>query len=966
MTQYLRKTCIPIMIICTVFFLFAVSESWAEDEIYWAGTSHYEQQFHKDSGDHNDLAYMDGVRFDGYNVWFFTLLSTHSDDYTSKLYWQASGYLGTRYGSLDIANTADLNFRFKTIVFNNVLYVFYSPVNSVDGYSLNKIYYRTGTVDHGPTGNEWSLTFSEERSIDAAGVSGAWIAFPAIMNGKLYIFYTSGVQWWYLSSEDGLEFDNISLGNTFTDTPNGPSGTTFPIPDETDGWREVLMVAFCPGGSVVKYFFFDGVSVTDLKSIEAPGLSPSSVRLWTGTVEGYANNKYAIQAYIGSPQDGTNETWSSIFHRQYIPSGPNGDQGDWSSQWGLLDDSSDDAIYCRTAYDSDPGWTLISQFLDIYGSGDLYGTLLIYFSRGTEYVKKIGGDYDLITVRNAGIDSDNLEWVEELTPQYPPDESAWSILGIIEGTPPFPINGGLPTDITAMTSSVELSTRTVDSISYTFTTNWTAGLGFAYSRQGKFAGASVFEAKLSAGVKQAQESSTTKSYTETNSLTSYHYPDYEDPARMGNLGWAIVLKPELKNNQYVLKSWDWIDMAYDGTIEELRMTVISYGDKTSIEEMQYFLDYPSHPFGGCPEGWISGPSCDTTPAILAGMEPRSLSTDIAYWENAVICHADSTCDDPSYSVAYALNAIHGTQSDKSSDTYVTEATEANTSSFNAGFSIKAQALGFSEEGSVNFSQEIKTSTSMTQSLGFWYNIPYCDNTPDNTNPCISMMDINPYILVPKDDVTGYNAPWISDDIFQYRKAKPWALSYNVVPSNTPTAANLAAKKILVRKAQGKLSLDQTDPNRDKLSANIRLAGITPDFSLNSDDWIHLMFGNHMINSNRNEVLSRQFDGKNLVIEMKGADPDSYIRVKLSVNSRKSIFDVDLYAEQINLTSLYAYPFLNRDKTDGSKTDTIPFSLYLGGKYYANAELDVHCAVNDQYDRCNMHAKKQKRNYRSAN
>ena len=72
--------------------------------------------------------------------------------------------------------------------------------------------------------------------------------------------------------------------------------------------------------------------------------------------------------------------------------------------------------------------------------------------------------------------------------------------------------------------------------------------------------------------------------------------------------------------------------------------------------------------------------------------------------------------------------------------------------------------------------DFKTTTSMTKSMGFGYAVPGC-GPPNSTTPCISDMTVYPYLLVPNDDATGYNAPWISDDIYNFQKAKPWCITY---------------------------------------------------------------------------------------------------------------------------------------------------------------------------------------------
>lgn len=123
--------------------------------------------------------------------------------------------------------------------------------------------------------------------------------------------------------------------------------------------------------------------------------------------------------------------------------------------------------------------------------------------------------------------------------------------------------------------------------------------------------------------------------------------------------------------------------------------------------------------------------------------------------------------------------------------------------------------------------------------------------------------------------------------------------------------------------------------------------------------MHLRFGNHIVSNDRFQVISRDLHGKHLVLELQGANPDASIRIKLSYNSSKSLLDIDLDADRLDLTSLNSYLFLGADESFGSEADTVPFGFYLGGKYFAKANLNVHCAVNKQNITCNFHGKMKK-------
>jgi hypothetical protein len=118
----------------------------------------------------------------------------------------------------------------------------------------------------------------------------------------------------------------------------------------------------------------------------------------------------------------------------------------------------------------------------------------------------------------------------------------------------------------------------------------------------------------------------------------------------------------------------------------------------------------------------------------------------------------------------------------------------------------------------------------------------------------------------------------------------------------------------------------------------------------------MRLGNYIINSETNYVLTRGFQGKDLLLRLKESeDSDSFITVRLSYNKAQSKLDIDLDADRIDLTGLYAYPVFDTGSFRG-EAETVPFRLFLGGKYYAEGELDVRCAVNKQKAICQLHSK----------
>jgi hypothetical protein len=342
----------------------------------------------------------------------------------------------------------------------------------------------------------------------------------------------------------------------------------------------------------------------------------------------------------------------------------------------------------------------------------------------------------------------------------------------------------------------------------------------------------------------------------------------------------------------------------------------------------------------------------TYSSAFVGMAARPLGTDVVAWNGAM------KKIDPSYTVKYEFLTFGGAPTANSTTKIIDTKTETETWSPSAGFTAKASALGFGVEGNVNFKMDISTETIMTQSLGFTYRVPLCDST---TTCCVDHMDVTPYMLIPNEDDTGYDAPWISDDISYYEKPKPWCISYRVVPTDCKDCTDGGCTppvELSLIDAKVSLHHHRTVPNSDRISAKLILEGLASDFSLEeieSEELIHLRVGNFAVNSNSQYVLSRYIQGKSLVLELyESEDSDDYYIIKLSYDRKKSRLDIDLEADEIDLFHLlHAYGLDNLDQPSMDTGETIPFRFFLGNKYYAEGDLFTQCRFNKQNDVCKL-------------
>ena len=881
----------------------------------------------------NDLEWMDAVYFAGKEIVISSVFSSDDSNYDKYLNFHepASGY----HKKFDIDNCQDLGFEFKTAVMNNVLYVFYVTRNSGArnyGYSTGTIYYRAVTVDYGSDGTDWKLVMSELKQIvlDRGQIR---LYAAAMMNGKMVIVFTSGGQnWYYVTSPDGLNFSPCMFLMTNSSSISGAGGAVFQVPDQVGG--EKMMLAYCTR-QTLKYFFFDGASAYGLSTVDTTGLAPYSVRLIAGSAADYTSTKYSVQVWITSPRNLTDQTWSDIYHREYIPKGVVGNEGSWSSPWNRLSSSGDDRVHCLNAYDSEPNWAVIPYFT----AEDLNTrmTLRLWYSKGTSGTSK-----NHINYRRSVYTSDLLVYDPNKSSEVEPasqDLSTSTVLGVIEGTPPFPRNSDplnwLRTD---NISTVEFEATEGNSTK----TKWTVGGTITASMGGTFGDVGV-KSELTSGLHYTK--TTSSSSTATLSLTGVSF--MRKPP--GDMGWLLLLRPHIINSAYLLYSWKGTEsgpLRYDGYAGEadndvLRLSILTYGERTSLDLWPYKLQAPT-------SGFDYGPQ-------LEGMKPRPLSTKLR-----CVGDGNTTCEnwqntlksDPSYHVGYTLLNLPGHISTESHLNIVEAITNASTLSTNASFTTSAEALGFGVSTTVDFNMDITTTTSMELGLGFWYVLPDCDGT---AACCLDRVDVTPYILVPNDDASGYDAPWISDDIRNFSKPKPWCLSYRATPAKCASGAALT--HLNVEEVSASLHHYRTVPNRDTVSAKLILTGLGPDFSMKglAEHLMHMRLGNYITNTSSNYVLSKYLKGNYLVVEMKETEgSDSSITLQFLYEKKKSLLNVYLDAERIDLTGLFhAYGLDDVARSSKGEGNTVPFDVFLGSDYHADGNVDARCKVNKKRAVCNV-------------
>jgi hypothetical protein len=968
MSRNLSRTFTAFMLFAAVLVLLAAPE--ARSETYSSLDDKYPTGFCNDIFDtlHNDMSWMDSVYFGGREIVFFTVFSTCGTSYDSKLYFFTHD--PETHGSVDISNNTGLDFKIKLVEYNDVLYIFYTTGSNSSGYNTGTIYYRTATVNRGATGTDWVLEFSGLKSFPA-GVSSANIRMAHVLEDTLYVIFSAGSTWYAISSPDGLTFDpEMTLFSA--SGVKGAGGAVFQVPDPDEGSLDRLMIAYATG-SAVKYYFFDGTTLygdphagNGAYVLSSSGVYPYSVRLIAGSGNaGYSNSLYSIQVFIASPKDsGSNQTWNNIYHREYIPAGVNGNEGSWSSTWTHLGNSGDDDIKSVNTYDPDRGWAVIPLFTSSSPdpSANIQMYLRIWYTRGTNYSWP---STDHVEFRCSYYKSDILvHQPRTVTGTAHQDMSTYTVLGVIEGTPPYPKNKGVPTAEGSNTSVVEFG----QSDDVTVETSWTVGgsvmayFGMSWEKKGGW------KTKLTAGVKYTKNTKTSSTTSKTKALKNF----IDEPP--GDLGWVAVLIPEMYNDPYILKAYDGHSLYYsdDTSGNEVTVSLITYGPNSRVDLLAYYLQEPYRGIGQ-PE--------ESPHTLLDGMAARPLSTNIKGDPGAPADSADrkgwvgvteeyANTANPPWTVTNLATkdpqgvfqnlSLWSTSGETTNQTITYSTAEGHTWSPSASFTASADKLGlftFGGEITANWSMDIKTTSTMTAKLGFWYNIPECCDPVhyDCTGlSCISTMQVDPKLLVPEADASGYNAPWISNDIRNFTKPKPWCLTYMTYPIKTGNALNL--QRVSLRKADAFLYYNRLIPNRDRVSASLTLSGVGPGVIQHLGRLLHLSLGAYVVNSDITPVIYKCYQGNTFVVGlMEAANPDSSIRVTLSYDRKESLLNVELDARQVNLPD--PGNLLEDGYGVGSYEAAFPVGLFMGSRYYAQDTLGGRITVNKRKIICELHAER---------
>lgn len=338
------------------------------------------------------------------------------------------------------------------------------------------------------------------------------------------------------------------------------------------------------------------------------------------------------------------------------------------------------------------------------------------------------------------------EKIETLSTQGSNFNPAWTLLGVVEGVPPFSRNKEL--EYFAPTSKVIFSKEKTESSSVS--SNYSQSLSTSVGLDPKLKGIGGFSS-LSSVIAKAH------GVIETFKKDIEHTFDNTKGNHFGSFGFFIFEKPTFCVNQYTRFTVDGVNLG------DFVFTYVSNVDLTFEE---YELENPP----------------------LQGMKiVKETCVDSAvneeFWRS---CPHESDGDDLYGIVNLLKESIRGGET---SIRIFEQASEAKKDSFSSQVELHLASIIGGAASSLSFAQE----SEHTASFGTGFSISASIVEPKEYPPpprTILSMEMRPHLLKPKDGIP--KASWIPD---MYKNNKPWILTWQILkieratgPSPKPSAS----------------------------------------------------------------------------------------------------------------------------------------------------------------------------------
>lgn len=310
-------------------------------------------------------------------------------------------------------------------------------------------------------------------------------------------------------------------------------------------------------------------------------------------------------------------------------------------------------------------------------------------------------------------------------------EQSWTLLGIIQGPPPWVSNG--PGVTTPTTAQIDFSTTSGATSTITY--------GVSVSAGGSGSG-DIFSFSGSASYALTQSEAKTTSFTKKQTISLADSTD--------NIGLVIVRQPTISNTEYQVYSPD------GSTYLHFSLYVIRVTDVVTT----------MLPFD------ITDPSAHT---YSTGLTPLPASSDLASWQNLNLPSLPQPALLPP-----ALTATQAASSTSSfSSTTSQDISTKNKVSVSATFGV----FGFSSTVGFSWSNTVETSTSFTNGYSSSISAIAVNNPVQSTD--VTYVEIQPYIL----QTTGATSSALSGLVPNlYAGSTPWILTWRVLSYSTQGTA----------------------------------------------------------------------------------------------------------------------------------------------------------------------------------
>jgi hypothetical protein len=342
-------------------------------------------------------------------------------------------------------------------------------------------------------------------------------------------------------------------------------------------------------------------------------------------------------------------------------------------------------------------------------------------------------------------------------------QSLWTLVGVVLGPPPFPLNGvtNACTSAPDALAWVDYGKDTSTTVTTTSTSSSTISVAVNSSIR---AGIGQFSLDLSYA--HAWTSSHGTSQTVSVSQDFQFGPCSEQPGNQGTSGWAIFNAPTMVTQWYKLYAYDYSQSTGQGTYLDQDIYATALG--ATVQQTAYFD--------------LADPSQGEYPGLFAGMTVYPSSTDMSGWHLGIpdwdnggsdwtAVFGDTT--DPQMPVLNLglRDEVSYTESDTTTDSH------GNSNSFGVQAGAGISFAGFGAGVTVGYDGKWTTNTenasTITQDVSCALNV----RIPPNTTGYVNSLTVQPFWL----QATTTNAPWLPS---AYNGDLPWCVTWAVTQYGT--------------------------------------------------------------------------------------------------------------------------------------------------------------------------------------